>query len=108
MTIPPPKFKGKYRIPSNRLKGWDNRTPGYYFITICSKDQLSWFVEVRVDKMILSPAGEIAVNELEKTPDIRSNVLLDTWIVMPNHIHAIIILEETPIAIVETPRRGVS
>jgi putative transposase len=58
--------------------------------------------------MILSPAGEIAVNELEKTPDIRSNVLLDTWIVMPNHIHAIIILEETPIAIVETPRRGVS
>jgi putative transposase len=51
--------------------------------------------------MVLSSAGEIVAYELENTPIIRPNVSLDTWGVMPNHIHAII-------EIVETPRRGVS
>jgi hypothetical protein len=31
------KFKGKYRITSSRLKGWDYSLPGHYFVTICTK-----------------------------------------------------------------------
>ena len=108
MPILPPKFKGKYHIPSNRLKEWDYGTPGYYFVTICTKNMVCWFGFIEGAKMYLSPIGKIVAAELEKTPIIRSNVNLYTWIVMPNHIHAIIIIEEMSMANVETPRWGVS
>ena len=108
-----PKFKGKYRIESARLKGWDYAATGYYFVTICTHNRLPNFGEIKQNQMILSPAGEIAAKELEKTPQIRPNAALDAWVVMPNHIHAIIILTGTPYGgtsdiVVETPRRGVS
>ena len=52
----------------------------------------------------LSPVGEIVADEWQKTPLIRPNVMLDAWVVMPNHLHGIIVLQS---ATVETPRRGV-
>jgi len=106
MINPPLKFKGKFRIPSNRLKGWDYGMPGFYFVTICTQNKEPWFGEIRGDQMILSPAGEIVTGELEKTPHIRPDIRLEAWVVMPNHIHAIIVVDEIPG--VETPRRGVS
>jgi REP element-mobilizing transposase RayT len=42
--------------------------------------------------MILSPAGEIAVEEWQRTAVVRPNVVLDAWVVMPNHIHGILFL----------------
>jgi putative transposase len=39
-------FKNKYRIPSARMKGWDYSTPGWYFITICTRDKRCLFGEV--------------------------------------------------------------
>ncbi len=54
--------------------------------------------------MHLSPIGEIVAEEWLKTPQIRPNVLLDEWVIMPNHIHGIIVITSR----VETPRRGVS
>jgi hypothetical protein len=108
------KFKGKYRISSNRLKGWDYGTPGYYFVTICTKDHRPWFEEIKGNLMILSSVGEIVREELEKTADIRPNISLNGWVVMPNHIHAIVVIRESdedvkiPEDNVETPRRGVS
>jgi len=99
----PPKFKGKYRIESNRLLGWDYGTPGYYFVTICTQDQVRWFGEVNGDRLIPTAIGEIAAQELDKTPHIRPNIDLDAWVVMPNHVHAIFVILD-----VETPRRGVS
>ena len=88
--IPPLKFKAKYRIASNRLPEWDYGTPGYYFITNCTQNRIPWFGEIDNDHMILSLAGEIAIQELVKTEHIRPNVNIDTWVIMPNHIHAII------------------
>jgi REP element-mobilizing transposase RayT len=102
MTDLSQKFKGKYRIESNRLKGWDYGAPGYYFVTICSKNREPWFGEVRGEHMLLSPVGEIAEMELEKTPQIRPQIDLATWVVMPNHVHAIITIKT------ETPQRSVS
>ena len=111
----PLKFKNKYRIKSDRLQGWDYGTPGYYFVTICTQNRMRWFGEVTGDKIVLSAVGEIAMQELEKTPQIRTNVSLEAWVVMPNHIHAILVIleepgerAETPCTSVETPRRGVS
>ena len=111
-------FKNTYRIPSNRLKGWDYASPGYYFVTICTRDREALFGEVVDDQMRLTPVGEIAAEEWQKTGQIRPNVDLDEWVVMPNHIHGIIIINgpdhvETLRAVetfrmVETFRRNVS
>jgi putative transposase len=84
------------------MQGWDYGLPGYYFITICTQNRILWFGEIYAGEIILSSAGKIAANELQNTTKIRPNVNLDAWIVMPNHVHAIIVLT------VETPRRGVS
>jgi putative transposase len=98
MSIPSPKFKGKFRIVSTRLQEWDYGTPGYYFITICTQNRIPWFGEIDGDHMTYSPAGEIAVLNLETIPHIYPNFDLDAWVVMPNHIHAIIIIgEKTPV-----------
>jgi putative transposase len=104
MSNPPQKFKGKYRITSNRLKGWDYQTPGYYFVTICTQNRVSYFGQISEDKMQLSKIGKIAVinleripqiyQNLERIPQIYQNVCLDAWMVMPNHVHAIIVLGE--------------
>jgi putative transposase len=108
MTDSSPKFKGKYRIASNRLKGWDYGTPGYYFVTICTKNRVPWFGEIKGGEMFLSELGMIIEKELETTVQIRPNVGLDIWVVMPNHVHAILIIGEENRESVETPQRGVS
>jgi len=97
------KFKGRYRIESTRLRGWDYAGAGAYFVTICTKDRAPFFGDVVDGDVILSPIGQIVADEWQKTPQIRPYVSLDEWVVMPNHLHGIIII--TP---VETPRRGVS
>jgi putative transposase len=96
MTISNPKFKDKYRIASNRLQGWDYGTPGYYFVTICSQNRVPWFGEVKSDHMILSPVGEIVAEGLEKISKIHPNINLEARVVMPNHIHVIIVINELP------------
>ena len=44
--------------------------------------------------MVLNDVGEIAFDEWERTSDIRSNVLLDVFVIMPNHIHGIVVIVE--------------
>jgi putative transposase len=105
MNIHPQKFKGKYRIASGRLEGWDYHAPGYYFVTICTTNRVSYFGRICEDKMQLSKIGKIAVTNLERIAQIYQNACLDVWVVMPNHVHAIIVLGEKR---VETPHWGIS
>jgi len=90
------KFKNKYRIETTRLKGWNYGKNGYYFVTICTKDRIPYFGSVINGKVKLSEIGKIAFDELQKTPDIRidMNVKLGEFVIMPNHIHCIIIIGE--------------
>jgi REP element-mobilizing transposase RayT len=97
-------YKKKYRIESTRLKDWDYSRDGYYFVTICTQDKKCFFGDVIDEKVQLSAIGEIVADEWQKTPQIRKNVSLDTWIIMPNHVHGIIVINND----VETPRWGVS
>jgi len=53
-------FAGKYRISSTRLQGWDYSSPGYYFVTICTRKFQSFFGEVIDGEMRLSLIGEMA------------------------------------------------
>jgi REP element-mobilizing transposase RayT len=72
-----------------------NSTPGEYFITICTYKKECIFGEVIDEEMQLSEEGEIIKEEWLRTANIRLNVELDSFVVMPNHIHGIIVLNET-------------
>ena len=77
---------------SIRLKGYDYSQAGLYFITICCSNHVCLFGEVVNGEMVLNEYGTIACNEWLNTPNIRKNVELDVFVIMPNHIHGIIIL----------------
>ena len=107
------KFRDRYRVESARLPDWDYRSAGWYFVTACTEDRMPFFDHVADGEMILSPVGEIVAEEWSQTPDVRPNVILDEWIIMPNHLHGIIVIVDTPRPVetpfpAETPRRGVS
>ena len=98
-------YKGKYRVETARLRGWDYSAGGAYFVTLCTQDRAMTLGEVIAGEVHLSEAGEIVADEWQKTERIRPYVTLDQWVIMPNHLHGIIIITD---AVVETPRRGVS
>lgn len=83
-------FKNKYRIESNRWQFWDYSAPGKYFITICINNRLPILGQVAGNQMVLSESGEIVKNEIEKMPQYHPRIILDEWVVMPNHIHLLI------------------
>ena len=91
------KFRNKYRIKSHRMPGWDYSGNGYYFITIVTQNRecnLGKIVKTTTTKTIFSDFGKIVVNEWYKSFEIRDELFLDESIIMPNHIHAIIVLEK--------------
>ena len=91
-TYDPTFFANKYRIKSTRLKNWDYSTPWWYFVTICTKDSSCYFGRINNGKIALTKTGKIVAEEWQKTEQIRQNVDLDEWVVMPNHLHGIIII----------------
>jgi putative transposase len=83
-------FQSKYRIESARLSGWDYSSPGWYFVTICTKDRKCLFGEIVNNEMRLSEFGRIIQDEWHRTGLQRPNIRLNDFIVMPNHVHGII------------------
>ncbi len=76
-----------------RWKHWNYGWGGYYFVTICTKwMRIHWFGEIKNQKMQLSIIGKIIEEEWRKTQLMRKNIIIDEWIIMPNHFHAIIII----------------
>jgi putative transposase len=75
---------------SIRLKGYDYSQEGLYFITICCQNRLHLFGEIIEGKMQLNDFGKIVAEEWLKTPEIRKNISLGNFIIMPNHMHGII------------------
>jgi putative transposase len=100
-------FQNKYRIASSRLKSWNYANAGMYFISICTKNRECYFGEIVVETPYMaSPQsitslqsteiGKIAHDEWFKTPQLRPdmNIELGEFVVMPNHIHGIIMIGE--------------
>ena len=75
---------------SIRLRDYDYSSPGEYFITICTQNRECLFGEVVDGEMVLNDFGKIAYNEWNQTEKVRSNVELDVFVIMPNHMHAIL------------------
>ncbi|MEM8720032.1 MAG: transposase [Cyanobacteria bacterium P01_G01_bin.39] len=89
------KFKGKYRIASARLQSWDYGSDGMYFITICTGERRHFFGEVAQGKMVLSHIGIIADVLWYEIKNHAHNVELGEFIIMPNHVHGILILNNS-------------
>lgn len=100
------RFRG-FRTQSARLPTWDYRSKAWYFVTICTDGRRELLGKVVEGRMQLSNVGEIVREEWLRTPEIRSEVSLDEWVIMPNHIHGIVILDGSGMP-VETSRRDVS
>lgn len=89
-------FRNRYRIPSARLATWDYRWGGVYFVTICTGGRVHWFGEVVGEQVLLSRIGEVVAQEWRKIPRIYPRAILDEWIVMPDHLHGILIFRGIP------------
>jgi len=99
------KFREIYRIGTNRCPGYDYSAPGMYFITICTRKKIPYFGEVVNCEMVLSGTGVIVRDYWVAIPDHFPNVRLDELVIMPDHLHGIIIIIETPnLNNVETPK----
>ncbi len=113
-------FNNKYRIPSARLRNWNYANEAMYFVTICTKNRMNYFgkiisepepngvaveaqcivetrcvVETRcIASLQRTEIGQIAHSEWYKTIELRPdmNLELGEFVVMPNHIHGIIII----------------
>jgi len=110
------KFGNKYRIPSARLKGFDYSQNGFYFITICTCNHqclFGGFVNGSIDTgilgnnvetglrpvstgIILSDAGKIVMDCWYDLPNHYPNIILDEFVIMPDHIHCIIKIHNYP------------
>jgi len=75
---------------SLRLRGHDYSSPGAYFVTICASSHL--FGRVRTAEMILSRFGEIARQCWMSIPNHFPHVRIDAFVVMPDHVHGILLL----------------
>lgn len=88
------KYQNKYRIASIRAQWWDYGWNGAYFITICTKNREHFFGEIKNKKMILSPLGAIADVLWHGIPHHSKFAELGDFVVMPNHIHGILIIDK--------------
>lgn len=80
----------RHRRRSIRLRGYDYREAGAYFVTICTANRECFFGEIVDEAMQLNRLGEIVQDEWHRTSILRPQVSLDAFVVMPNHIHGII------------------
>ncbi|MFC6096659.1 transposase [Flavobacterium qiangtangense] len=86
------KYLNKYRIPSARLQSWDYSNNGAYFITICTKSRKHYFGKILKGEMQLSDIGKLAVQFWLEIPNHFQSVELGNFVVMPNHVHGILII----------------
>jgi putative transposase len=96
------KFRNKYRIPSNRMQSWDYGWNGSYFITICTKNRRHYFGEMADGKMHFSEAGELANQYWLEIPLHFPYAKLGAFIIMPDHLHGILIIDKNSNLKVET------
>lgn len=77
-----------------RLTGYDYTADGFYLFTLVTKERLPWFGKVADGEMQLSEAGKLVWEERHRTPTIRERITLDEFIVMPDHVHGILVVGE--------------
>src|SRR5215216_4144609 len=78
---------------SIRLRGYDYAQNGWYFVTICAQGRACLFGDMADGAMRLNDAGRMVGLWLSKLPGKYPSVTIDTSVVMPNHVHAIVVFD---------------
>ncbi len=86
------------------MKGYDYSRAGAYYVTICTQNRECLFGEITDGQMVLNDAGKIVADEWMKTGEIRNEIELDEWVVMPNHFHGIVMIRRGDPPVAPTPR----
>jgi putative transposase len=84
----------KFHRRSIRLKEYDYSQTGAYFVTLVTVDRACLFGEVEAGVMRLNPFGSIVENEWRRLGERFERINLDEWVVMPNHLHGILLIVE--------------
>ena len=92
----------KHHRRSIRLRGYDYTQPGTYFATICVRERECVLGNILDREMVLSDLGQIAAESWQWLAKQYPYVTLDAWVVMPNHLHGIVIIND------DDGRRGAS
>lgn len=87
------KFRRKFRPNSLRLNGYDYSADGAYYITICTKNREHIFGEIINGKLTASKQAKICSDCWLDLSNHYSNCILDTFVIMPDHVHMIIIIQ---------------
>ncbi|MBQ8868258.1 MAG: transposase [Oscillospiraceae bacterium] len=90
-----------------RLKDYDYSSEGAYFITICAHNKQCIFSSVvgaihESPESVLNENGKVVDDIIKKLND-RFDIIIDKYVIMPNHIHLIVVIDENPRAIRESP-----
>ena len=90
------RFKNKYRISSARLKNYDYGSHGLYFVTIRTRNGIHYLGDIaetdNYPSLQLTSIGNIANDYWEQIPNHFPFIELDTFVIMPNHLHGILFL----------------
>jgi REP element-mobilizing transposase RayT len=87
------KYKNRYRIPSARA-AWHDYLGGAYFVTICTKDREFYLGTIENEQMHLSEIGKYADEQFRDASLNYPFAEIPSYVVMPNHIHAIVIIDD--------------
>jgi putative transposase len=93
----------KHQRRSIRLKNYDYSASGAYFVTICVQNRDRLFGNVFDNEMILNDAGQMIVTEWQTLPPRFPAIELDEFVVMPNHFHAILVINPVGAGLVPAP-----
>ena len=83
------------RRNSLRLQEYDYGQAGVYFVTVVLKERVIMFGEIVNETVTLNNAGQIVQDVWDDLPNHYPNIELDAFIVMPDHVHGIIVIQET-------------
>jgi putative transposase len=85
----------KIHRKSIRLSEYDYSFPNWYYITVCTYERRNLLGEIKNGETILNKIGQVVEKEWIRTKEIRKYVELDYYVIMPNHLHGIIIIEQS-------------
>lgn len=102
------KYKGRFRNETTRLRSWDYAADAWYFVTICTHNRTHNFGEIANDAMRLSLIGKMAQKYWEEIRSHFVGIDLDEYVIMPNHMHGIIVINKQDATSTVGTRHGAS
>ncbi len=90
----PRKRKGSRSRGTLRTSCWNYSAPAHYFLTMITKKRKPILGDIWHGKMYHSPEGQIVADEILNIPTYHQRIVLDEWVVMPDHIHLLVTLKD--------------